>query len=365
MILPWGIYIASYLFLGGAAGGAFLVGGVQDLRNKGQRVAAFAGLTSFVAIVMGLVFLLMDLGRPLEAFNAFNQPTTSVMAFGTWIISAFALVSVIYTSFHISRFPWSKSIGGRKAFAVIGIVLALITMYYTGLLLGVILARPLWSQALIPILFTVSGASTGIALVEIAPKVMASRNRPDLEEETKGLAGTDMLLMAAEAFIVVSLVYILYNSTVAASQSANVWLTGSLSMDFWAGFVAIGLAIPFLLYAGVLTVWKRSLKSSAIVTALAGILVLAGGLVLRYIVLGAGLDTDFMQSLGFTAQTAAAFGPSNTELVYTAGLFVALAVVYVVAAFATLRSKAGLQAGIGTGAPALAANTQSETKKAS
>ena len=85
MTLPWGIYIACYLFLGGAAGGAFLIGGIQDLRNKGRNVAKFAGFTSFAAIVFGLVFLLMDLGRPLDAFNAFNQPTTSVMAFGTCI----------------------------------------------------------------------------------------------------------------------------------------------------------------------------------------------------------------------------------------------------------------------------------------
>ena len=340
MVLPWGIYIASYLFLGGAAGGAFLVGGFQDLRNKGRNVAEFAGFTSFAAIVFGLIFLLVDLGRPADALNAFNQPTTSVMAFGTWIISAFALVSVIYTSFFIKRFPWSRAVRGRKVFAVLGMILGLVTMYYTGLLLGVILARPLWSQALIPVLFTVSGASTGIALVEIAPKVMASRNRPDLEDETKGLAGTDVLLMAAESFIVVSLLYILYNSTVAASQSADTWLTGSLSLDFWAGFVTIGLAIPFLLYAGVLTVWKRSARASALVTALAGVLVLAGGLVLRYIVLGAGVNTDFLQSLGFATQTVESFGPSSTELLYTVSLFAVLAVVYVVGAYVTLRSKA-------------------------
>ena len=341
MILPWGIYLACYLFLGGAAGGAFLVGAIQDLRNKGRKVAEFAGFTSFAAIVMGLIFLLLDLGRPADALNAFNQPTISVMSFGTWIISAFALTSVIYTSFYIKRFPWSRSVSGRKVFAVLGMVLGVITMYYTGLLLGVILSRPLWSQALIPVLFTVSGASTGIALVEIAPKIVASRNRPDLEDETKGLAGADLALMGAESLIVVSLLYILYNSTVAASQSADTWLTGSLSLDFWAGFVVVGLAIPFLLYAGVLTEWKRNANSSALVTALAGILVLAGGLVLRYIVLGAGLDTDFLQSLGFVTQTATSFGVSTTELVYTAGLFAVLAAVYVIGAYVTLRSRTG------------------------
>ncbi len=341
MVLPWGLYIASYLFLGGAAGGAFLVGGIQDLRNKGTRVAAFAGVTSFAAIVLGLVFLILDLGNPGVAFNAFNQPFSSVMAFGTWIISGFAVVSLVYTSFFIGRFPWSRAVRGRKFFAVLGMILGLVTMYYTGLLLGVILARPLWSQALIPILFTVSGASTGIALVEVAPTFMASRNRPDLEEETKGLASADVILMGLESFIVVSLIYILYNSTVASTQSVSTWLTGNLSLDFWAGFVAIGLAIPFLLYAGVLTVWKRNLGTSALVTATAGVLVLAGGLVLRYIVLGAGLTTDFLQSLGFVSQTASTFGPSTNELVYTGGLFAVLAVVYIVTAYLTLRSKTG------------------------
>lgn len=340
MVLPWGLYIASYLFLGGAAGGAFIIGALQDLRNKGTRVAAFAGFTSFAAIVMGLVFLLIDLGNPTIALNAFNQPFTSVMAFGTWIISGFAIVSIIYTSFFIGRFPWSKSVRARKFFAGLGMILGFVTMYYTGLLLGVIIAKPFWSQALIPVLFTVSGASTGIALVEIAPKLVASRNRPDLEDETKGLASADVLLMGLETFLVVSLLYLLYNSTVASTQAANTWLTGSLSLDFWAGFVAIGLAIPFLLYAGVLTVWKRSIRPSAIVTALAGVLVLAGGLVLRYIVLGAGVNTDYLQSLGFATQTAASFGPSTTELVYTVGLFAVLAVVYIAAAYATLRSKA-------------------------
>ncbi len=340
MVLPWGLYIASYLFLGGAAGGAFIVGAVQDLRGKGTKVSEFAGITSFFAIVMGLVFLLLDLGDPGLAFNAFNQPFTSVMAFGTWIISGFALVSIIYTSFFIKRFPWSRAVRGRKFFAVLGMILGFVTMYYTGLLLGVITARPLWSQALIPVLFTVSGASTGIALVEIAPNIAGSRNRPDLEGETAGLARADVLLMALETFIVVSLIYILYNSTVAASQSANTWLTGSLSLDFWAGFVAVGLAIPLLLYAGVLTVWKRSVRSSALVTALAGLLVLGGGLVLRYIVLGAGVSTDFLQSLGFTTQTATSFGPSTTELVYSIGLFAVLAVVYAVSAYVTLRTKA-------------------------
>ena len=146
-MFPWGILIASYLFLGGAAGGSFLIGGYLDLKTKGEhRVSKFAGFTSFIAIVFGLAFLLMDLGQPGLAFNAFNQPFTSVMAFGTWIITFFAIVSVVYTSFFYRQFPWSRSAGARKGFAVLGMLLGLVTMYYTGVLVGMAITRPLWAQ---------------------------------------------------------------------------------------------------------------------------------------------------------------------------------------------------------------------------
>jgi polysulfide reductase chain C len=344
MTLPWGLFIASYLFLGGAAGGTFIVGGIQDLRGKGRKVAGFAGFVSVAAIAFGLLFLILDLGHPEIAFYAFNEPTVSVMAFGTWIISSFAIVSVVYTSFFFKQFPWSKSVGGRKVFAVLGILLGLITMYYTGVLLGVNVSRPLWNQALIPILFTVSGASTGIALVEVAPKLISRRNHSELEEETRGLESADMLLIGAETFIVFSLLYVLLNSTMAASRAASTWLTGSLSLEFWAGFIIAGLAVPLLVYAGALTVWKRSTTASALATTVAGVLVLVGGFVLRYIVLGAGTTNDFLQGLGFVTQAAVSFGPTTTELMYTTGLFAALAVVYAVGAYVMLRPEVSRQA---------------------
>jgi formate-dependent nitrite reductase membrane component NrfD len=375
-MFPWGIFIASYLFLGGAAGGSFLLGGYLDLKTKGEhRVSKFAGFTSFVAIVFGLGFLLMDLGQPGLALNAFSQPFTSVMAFGTWIITFFAIVAAVYTSFFYKQFPWSRSAGGRKVFAVIGMLLGLVTMYYTGLLVGMALTRALWAQPLIPILFTVSGASAGIAFVEMAPKVVARRNA-ELEEEIKGLERTDALLIGLESLIIISLAYVMNNSTATSTQAISTWLTGSLSTEFWGGLVAVGLILPVLFYVVAMTRGKGSAAGSAVLTVLAGFFVLVGGLILRYIVLGASTQESTTAALGFAnlstegyagffSSIEATFAPSATQLVYTTSMFVVLAIIYVAAAYFMLRSKAGPQAGISIGAPTITAQTQSETKQAS
>jgi len=337
--LPWGIYIACDIFLGGAAGGAFVVGAVQDLRGKSRQVAKFAAFVAIAAVVFQLVSLFLDLGQPLRALNAFDRPTGSVMSFGTWTISAFAIIAIVYVSFFFARFPWSKSNGGRKLFAVLGIIVGFMLMLYTGVLLGANFARPLWTQALLPLLFTASGVSTGIALVQAAPRLMSRKSGPDLAEETKGLESVNLILLGVQSLTVILMVINLSNSTSDASQSISTWLTGYLSLDFWAGYVAIGLAIPILLYVGVLIAWRNNSKSSALGIALAGILIPIGGFLLRYITLGAGLNIDFLQSIGVVTQTVVSFGPTNTELLYTAGLFITLAIVYVIGAFVLLGSR--------------------------
>ena len=53
-----------------------------------------------------------------------------------------------------------------KALDVVGMVLAVCVAAYTGVLLGDAgLAFPLWNMAILPLLFVVSAASTGIAAV--------------------------------------------------------------------------------------------------------------------------------------------------------------------------------------------------------
>jgi formate-dependent nitrite reductase membrane component NrfD len=67
--LTWGPILAGYLFLGGLAGGAYMVGALTDLFKKDKyAVLSKSGiLASFVSIILGLVLLVFDLKRFEEA----------------------------------------------------------------------------------------------------------------------------------------------------------------------------------------------------------------------------------------------------------------------------------------------------------
>lgn len=338
-ILPWNLLIASYLFLGGAAGGAFVITGLLDLRGANAKITKWGGFVSTSAIIVGLLFLILDLGHPERALSVFYN-LSSVMAVGSIIITIFTVVGLAYTSFHFEVFPWSKSVETRKMLAVLGIVLGFATMYYTGLLIGLAQSRPLWNQAAIPLLFTVSGASTGAAMVLLGPTLIRSKE-DGLEAQMQGLEKADALLIGAEAFIIASLLFVLNYSTDIANQTAQEIVSGSLSAYFWAGLVAVGMVVPLLLYAAIFKAGKTSPRLALAATLLASIAVLWGGLTLRYIILGAGQGYELMSSVGFNTITLAAYTPTLTEIEYAAALFAVLAIVYIVGALTMFQRQPG------------------------
>lgn len=129
----WGILIAADLFFGGIAGGAYLTGAWSDLFVKERyRVLAKSGAyTSLIAILAGLVFLILDLKRltvaPFSIINANIHFPVSMISIGTWIVTAFAIVSFLTTIL------WLLD-GNRiliKLLEIIGMVLGFSTTAYT------------------------------------------------------------------------------------------------------------------------------------------------------------------------------------------------------------------------------------------
>jgi polysulfide reductase chain C len=280
----WRWIIAAYLFLAGVGGGAYLAGVIAGFAGGAawttvSKIGVFLGMP---CVLIGCLFLLLDLGRPINAWRVWMKPGTSWMARGTIIIVLFMIFATIQTAFWIWPFPGSIE-NARNAIAVLGAIFAFLTVVYTGLLLGYSQPIALWRTALLPVLFFVSAVSTGImAIILIGHFFEVEAAQLAL------LAEIDAVILLLEMFVVVVFLYNAYR-TLESRFSAKRILAGPIAPVFWLCVAACGLIIPFFL---------ELFGGEGIAAGLAAVLGLFGGLCLRYIILAAGM-LDPMAAAGF------------------------------------------------------------------
>jgi len=293
--LSWGILLVAYLFVGGMAGGSYIVAALADLLGKGKyRVLSKSGVyVSLLSIIAGLALLILDLGRfevdPLTPLNAYVNFPTSIMSVGTWIVTAFTIVSLLTSILWF--FQGSDII--RKLLEVAGIVLGGSTAAYTGLLLAFSRGRLFWNTPYLPWLFIISGSLTGLAVslfvIPIVAKLMPRffedfRDLFENKRDYAALIGDGQKYIMALITIELGLVVI----ELGAGGAYTEFQLAGLSTVFMV-YLIVGLIIPLVI--GYYAVRSSSIKNerSVILFSLGSfILILAGGFLLRYIILYTG-----------------------------------------------------------------------------
>lgn len=296
--LNWGIILAGYLFLGGIAGGAYAVGGLADLfkgKEEKYRIVSKSGaLVSLISIIMGLVLLVLDLKRfkvaPLVILNAYLRFPASIMTVGTWIITAFTVISLLTVI--LGFFKGADTI--RKAAEIVGIVLGISTAAYTGILLSFSRGVTFWSSAYLPWLFVISGALTGLALTMVMipalSKIMPSafNDFKELYDKTDEFVGLlEHTEKYAQMLTVIEVILVaLYLGT---TPMTGVLLSGSgVSLWFYA-YLILGLIIPLgMSYYNTKLADSGKTGTVVLVTMGGHLLVLFGGFLLRYVILTGG-----------------------------------------------------------------------------
>jgi protein NrfD len=308
----WHHEVPLYLFLGGLVAGIMVLTGLWLLREPDRQRSRALGLLPWavpVLLTVGMLFLWLDLENRwnvVRFYLAFRP--ASPMSWGSWILLAVYPASVALalrtTPPELRACPASRlarrlgaSRAGRwleagfvrlsgwidghtRAVAVTSIVLGVALGLYTGVLLGALGARPLWNSALLGPLFLVSGLSTGAAFM------MLHGLRDD---ERVALGRVDMGLIVVELTLIGLWLTSLATGGAAARAAAATVLGGPYTAAFWTMVVALGLLAP--LTAGWLDLRHRQVPGR-----LAAVLVLVGGLSLRWIVVYAGQHADWMMA---------------------------------------------------------------------
>lgn len=294
--------IAVYLFLGGAAAGAYVVQATLDICNgvaqrKGRsdyrapgflcestyrRVRRIVYGASLVIIAAGVVCLIADLGRPEAFYYLLIYPTGSLVSIGALALSL--LFASLVASFCDAAFTMGQC--ARRALQVIkvmGIPVAVVVMAYTGMLLKSVMAVKLWQSMWLPALFVASALSCGCAIVLLG--MCACEDRRATRRWEAGLLRADMVVIVLE---VVAAVFLLGDIAGASGLSA-VWsiLAGAQSLLFWVGFVGCALLLPLAVESAVNITRSRATVAA---TASVSTLVLVGGLCLRLVMVAAGVQ---------------------------------------------------------------------------
>ena len=281
--MVWDAIIAIYLFLAGLGAGAFVLGALTNwAKAPAPTMKKVAFIVAPVAVAVGTLMLVVDahagLMNPLRFFGLVAN-LGSVMAWGVIILSAFLVVSIVDLIVLLVK----KST--PKALDVVGAVLAVCVAAYTGVLLGDAgVAFPLWNMAVLPILFIVSAASTGIAATLLITRLVAADEAAALP--WLGKAGLVLPVLELALVIVLLAVAGMAGGSEGAAGAASVanLVSGPYAVAFWLGFVVIGLAVPFVLEF----MSHRGSQSKALPMA-GEACVLVGGFMLRYLVIMAAV----------------------------------------------------------------------------
>ncbi len=176
--VSWGLYIANFTYLVGlAAAAAMLVIPVYVYRNMHLHdVVIFGELLAVAVIIMCLLFVTVDLGRPdraLHLFQRFNFPISML----TWDV--IALNGYLLLNLHICGYLLYCAYCGRppsKAFYVpfvfIGIVWAVSIHTVTAFLYVGFSGRPFWNSAIIAPRFLASAFAAGPAFIILTLQIV-------------------------------------------------------------------------------------------------------------------------------------------------------------------------------------------------
>lgn len=95
--VPWGLWVAIYIWLVGISAGSFLLVSWGVIKNNSylQKIKHLGLNLSLATLLVGLVSILIDLGHIERFFKLFISPSpTSVMAWMVWLYNFYALILV-------------------------------------------------------------------------------------------------------------------------------------------------------------------------------------------------------------------------------------------------------------------------------
>jgi len=291
----WHWQIATYLFLGGLGGATVAIGAMLHMFENGdKKIISAAVLSAIGFMVIGTIFLLSDMLQPLKAIYALTNPRSWIF-WGVIFINIYFLASIAYVIPLLKSWPRLEPLISKlpqkilallerfnKMAALGGATAGFLVAIYTGLLISSAPAISFWNTPALPLLFVFSAFSTGAAFLLLLFTFSREEGSWAIVEKLEQL---DAALIVTELIILGAYFNFAFFLPTGARESASILFETPM---FVYGFLGLGLLLPLLIETYSIF-FSGHAKGSAFLMVTAGSLVLAGGFLLRYYVLHAGV----------------------------------------------------------------------------
>jgi molybdopterin-containing oxidoreductase family membrane subunit len=347
-LIPWGLWVASYIYFIGLSAGSFLISALVFVFGvkRFEAIGRTALFTALITLLLALLSIWADLGHMGRAWHVMAFPNfKSPMAWMIWLYAAYSLLLAVELWFLVRRDlvigtrgeGWkarvyrvlafgsrddSEQSGTRdrravKVLATIGVPVAILFHGGVGALFGVVAARPAWNSGLFPILFLLSALASGGALLVLVVAVFQDgwRHNRDtviaLGRLVLGLLLLDVLFQVSEYLIAG------YGNVPGHVEGLRLIFSGPYWWVFWGWQLLLGTAIPIVLLA-----WRRTRGNPRFVS-LAGLLIAVGFIGLRLNIVVPALAAEEITGLSeavASARYSTEYFPSLSEWALTAGI---------------------------------------------
>ncbi len=278
--VPWGLWVAGYIYLIGLSAGAFVMSALVYVFNVKvlEKIGKIALLTALATLIGALLSIWLDLGHMGRVWRmVVHTHFGSVMGWMAWLYGFyFILLSFeFWYAIRADLVKWSDKpgIAGKlskfltfgstdvskesvvkdkktlKILGSIGIPLAVAFHGSVGAIFGSVGARPYWNSGLTPIIFLIGAFLSGAALLSFVVYYWGpERGSEDhknviltIGKIVLGLLLFDVLLEYAEITIG------LWSSVPSETESLKLIIFGQYWWVFWFIHLGLGVVIPLIL----------------------------------------------------------------------------------------------------------------------
>ncbi|MDI6880017.1 MAG: polysulfide reductase NrfD [Desulfitobacteriaceae bacterium] len=303
----WGWDVGIALFLTGLGAMTIFFSSYLDLKGSFPELTIMGTVAGTILVIIAPLFFLHDLGQPNRFYYLYTHGVTKLgdswMARGIFLITSLQILGILDTlqkfKWFKGGFTWPARLQARREVAVaqedfknlsnpdkvlkiLAMVFGVLATVYTGFLLSSAVGSPMWNSFL-PVLFLVSGASTGVMLLMFLVKFV----------KDTGVQSNALIYLSRIEFwiLFIEIPFLFLWLRIASSNPANAagiatLLWGEAKTVFWGEIIAVGMALPLLLLLALGKIKSITFRTS--IVAVLTVMILFAGAVVRHTVLSMG-----------------------------------------------------------------------------